>query len=112
MLATSVAVHEPSATSSSSTGEGADERCEFVSRTSARPAGVVPTKRSSATNLTTALPPVDIDRLRRKNNTANTRRVSCYDSRAATTSALPHEEKIDSKVTSHIVHCPGDAFGE
>src|ERR1051326_2611378 len=70
MPATSVAVHEPSATSSSSTGEGPDERCELVSSTSARPPGVMPTKRSSATNFTTALPVVDINQLRRKNNTA------------------------------------------
>src|SRR5690242_14415812 len=61
MLATSVAVHDPSATSNSSTGEGAEERCEFVSSTSARPPGVIPTKRSSATNRTIALPLVDID---------------------------------------------------
>src|SRR5689334_14740278 len=70
MLATSVAVHEPSATSSSSTGEGADERCESVSSTSARPPGVMPTKRSSATNRTIALPVADIHQLRRKHNTA------------------------------------------
>src|SRR5690348_3876300 len=69
MLATSVAVHEPSATSSSSTGDGADERCEFVSSTSARPPGVTPTNRSSATNRTTALPLADIHQLRRKHNT-------------------------------------------
>src|SRR5689334_20492943 len=72
MLATSVAVHEPSATSSSSTGEGADERCEFVSSTSARPPGVTPTNRSSATNRTIALPGADIHELRRKHNTAKT----------------------------------------
>jgi hypothetical protein len=57
MLATSVAVHAPSATSSNSTGEGAVDRWLSVSSGSAWPDGVVPRKRSSLTNLTTAFTP-------------------------------------------------------
>src|SRR5215211_7099453 len=54
MLATSVAVHDPSATSRSSTGDGADDRSLSVSRGKACPEGVIPKNKSSVTNLTVA----------------------------------------------------------
>src|SRR5215208_3599328 len=54
MLATSVAVHDPSATSRSSTGEGADDRSLSVSSGKACPEGVIPKNKSSVTNLTVA----------------------------------------------------------
>src|SRR5215208_4491134 len=67
MPATSVAVHDPSATSRSSTGEGADDRSLSVSSARACPEGVVPRNRSSATNRTVAFTPAtDIGQ---KNNT-------------------------------------------
>ena len=54
MLATSVAVHDPSATRRSSTGEGADDRSLSVSSAKACPEGVIPKNKSSVTNLTVA----------------------------------------------------------
>src|SRR5215213_2027307 len=75
MLATSVAVHAPRATSSSSTGEGADDRSLSVSSGSAWPDGVMPRNRSSLTNLTVAFTPgADIDE---ENNTTLFGAMTC-----------------------------------
>src|SRR5215213_7341151 len=57
MPATSLALHAPSATSSISTGDGADDRWLFVSSGTAWPDGVMPRNKSSLTNFTVAFTP-------------------------------------------------------
>src|SRR6185295_5022174 len=77
MLATSVAVHEPSATSSNSTGDGAVDRWLSVSSAIAWPEGVIPRNKSSLTNRTSAFRPgTDID----KRITHDFLKYACYDS--------------------------------
>src|SRR6185369_15409389 len=104
MPATSVAVHEPSATSSSSTGEGAIDRWLSVSSAIAWPEGVTPRNKSSLTNRTSALTPgADID----KRITHDFLKFACYDSRQLVD---PHNQQKGKLKREVSIVCPGDAF--
>src|ERR1044072_1745919 len=92
MLATSVAVHEPSATSSNSTGDGAVDRWPSVSSAMAWPEGVIPRNKSSLTNRTNAFTPgADIG----KRITHDFLKYACYDLRRLV--ALTTSKRKNSK---------------
>src|SRR6185295_15892706 len=96
MLATSVAVHEPSATSNNSTGDGAVERWLSVSSAIAWPEGVIPRNKSSLTNRTSAFTPgADID----KRITYGFLKYACYDFEATGWTSQQAKGKLKREVS-------------